>query len=231
MRAIARNVVYAVGLGLLIASVSFNAWSQPPGYKSTAVVGIPEADVNDAGAVSNSSASTANELQKMMQNQTIDELRTTYNGNYGATLLFKKEERVYYVVLFQQKKFWRVVKTTSNGQAEQTYKSFANQSEKLADIEIRRIRLEADKRYMEQQIAKQEGRLTALQNDLAIQQQQERTVVAQQNQAREQAQLLSDEQQAADRELRNLQSHIRVLEAQQMKLDDMDFNAVKPKRK
>jgi hypothetical protein len=157
-----------------------------------------------------------------MQGQSVSELRTTYNGNYGSSLLFKPDSRTYYVALFQQKNFWRVIKTASDTQAEQLYKSFVGQTEKLAEVDIRRIKLEAEKQYTEQLIGSQETRLLALQNDLVLQQQQEQSVSAQQDQARQQAQLLSNKQQAAHSQLRALQGRIRTLEAQQTVLDGSD---------
>jgi hypothetical protein len=161
----------------------------------------------------------------------VSELRTTYNGNYGASLLFKPDSRTYFVALFQQKNFWRVVKTTSDTQAEQIYKSFVGQTEKLAEVDIRRIKLEAEKAYTEQLIAAQETRLNALQNDLVVQQQQEQNVSVQQDQARQQAQLLSTKQQAARGELRGLQNRIRTLEAQQIVLDNGNFGDAKAGKK
>jgi chromosome segregation ATPase len=119
------------------------------------------------------------------------------------------------------------VKTTSDAQAEQIYKSFVGQTEKLAEVDIRRIKLEAEKSYTEQLIAAQETRLNALQNDLVVQQQQEQNVSVQQDQARQQAQLLSNKQQAARNELRGLQTRIRTLEAQQTMLDNSNFGDAK----
>ena len=47
------------------------------------------------------------------------------------------------MALFQQKDFWRVVKTQSDKQAEATYRAFASQSMELAEVDIQRIRLQA----------------------------------------------------------------------------------------
>ncbi len=201
MGASIRNIVCCAGLQLLMAAASCAAVAQ---------------------AVDDGAHSTFGELQQLMQNQAIHELRTSYHGNYGASLLFRKDERSYYVVLFQDKKFWRVVKTAAEGQAEQIYQRFTAHSERLAEVENRRIRLEADEQYMERQIAAEQVRLTALQNTLAIQQQQERTVRAEQQLLLEQTQAMSAEAQSAKRTLRNLQNRIRSLEQWQSKLDNGD---------
>lgn len=222
-----RNAVRGLGLGMLIAGLSVNALAQPAPASSVPTAVSPTPPTAPQPAAN----STISELQQLMQSQSISEMRTTYNGNYGASLLFKPESRTYYVALFQQKNFWRVVKTQSDGQAEQIYKSFVGQTEKLAEVDIRRIKLEAEKTYTEQLIAAQETRLNALQNDLVVQQQQEQNVSVQQDQARQQAQLLSNKQQAARNELRGLQNRIRTLEAQQTILDNSNYGDAKTSKK
>lgn len=212
---------------MLIAGLSVNALAQPAPASSAPTAVSPTPPTAPQPAAN----STISELQQLMQSQSISEMRTTYNGNYGASLLFKPESRTYYVALFQQKNFWRVVKTQSDGQAEQIYKSFVGQTEKLAEVDIRRIKLEAEKSYTEQLIAAQETRLNALQNDLVVQQQQEQNVSVQQDQARQQAQLLSNKQQAARSELRGLQNRIRTLEAQQTVLDNVNYSEPKSGKK
>ncbi len=227
------KAVRGLGLGMLIAGLSVNALAQTSTASPapTTVSTTPTATVIASKPVASSANSTISELQQLMQNQGVSELRTTYNGNYGASQLFKPDSRTYYVALFQQKNFWRVVKTTSETQAEQVYKSFVGQTEKLAEVDIRRIKLEAEKQYTEQLIAAQETRLNALQNDLVVQQQQEQNVSVQQDQARQQAQLLSNKQQAARGELQGLQNRIRTLEAQQTVLDNGNFGGAKTIRK
>ena len=228
------EAVRGLGLGMLIAGLSVNALAQSStASPAPTTVSTTPATVAAKPAVSatNNANSTISELQQLMQSQGVSELRTTYNGNYGASQLFKPDTRTYYVALFQQKNFWRVVKTMSETQAEQVYKSFVGQTEKLAEVDIRRVKLEAEKQYTEQLIAAQETRLNALQNDLVVQQQQEQNVSVQQDQARQQAQLLSSKQQAARSELQGLQSRIRTLEAQQTVLDSGNFGSAKTSKK
>jgi hypothetical protein len=222
--------VYGVGLGALIAGMSGCAFSQASGSNpapAAASSAVAPADADRLAGVNESGNSTSSELRQLMLSQSVNELRTTYNGSYGASLLFQKDARNYYVALFQEKKFWRVVKTASDTQADQIYQSFVRQSEKLAEAGNRRIKLEADNQYTERQIAAEQARLLVLQNDAAIQRQQEKTVLAQQEQARGHAHLLSEDQQAAVQELRNLQSRIRFMEQQQIKLDSVDFGESK----
>ena len=141
----------ASGLSIVavIAALSTNVMAQsasrPQGATTSPNTMTSAAGSTAAAPTIDTANSTIGELQQLMQGQGISELRTTYNGNYGSSLLFKSDNRTYYVALFQQKNFWRVVKTTSEVQAEQTYKSFVGQTEKLAEVDIRRIKLEADK--------------------------------------------------------------------------------------
>src|SRR2546427_188749 len=57
---------------------------------------------------------TVDELKQLMDSRQLTELRTTYNGNYGASLLFNANTLTYYVALFQEKNFWRVIKTDAD---------------------------------------------------------------------------------------------------------------------
>ncbi len=164
-------------------------------------------------------SSTATELQGLIQSRQVSELRTAYNGSYGASLLFKPDDQTYFVALFQQKDFWRVVKTTSAAQAEATYRSFVTRSAELADIEIRRIRLQAEYTKAEQQLAARNAELASLQADQALRQEQEQQVAARQAQSRQETQALSEQNKDVREQLRNLQRQIDSLQAEQMRLN------------
>ena len=224
-----RRMIRGVGIGLLLSGVSFGALAQgltsgnstvrsvapaPAQQPRTAPASAPAATESAASA-----NSTIAELQGLIQGRGLNELRTTYNGNYGASLLFKADDLVYYVAMFQQKNFWRVVKTTSEPQAEQLYKNFVDQTAQLAEVDIRRIKLDAERTSTEKLISVNENRLNALQNDLSVQRQQEQQVAARQDQARQEAAALANDRQTAREQLNALQRQIRVLEEQQSKLD------------
>ncbi|WP_345250266.1 DUF2968 domain-containing protein [Pigmentiphaga soli] len=182
-----------------------------------------------AGADNVAANSTIAELQQLIQSRSLNELRTTYNGHYGASLLFKPEDLTYYVAMFQQKNFWRVVKTVSESQAEQLYKTFVDQTVKLADVDIRTIKLDAERARTERVIAAQEARLGILQNDLTVQRQQEQEVAARQEQARKEAAALLTERQASRQQLDYLQRQIRSLETQKSRV--APITAQQPKRR
>lgn len=163
-------------------------------------------------------ASTVAELQSLIQNRQVSELRTTYNGTYGASLLFKPDDLTYYVALFQQKDFWRVVKTQSDKQAEATYRAFASQSMELAEVDIQRIRLQAEYAHNEKLLASRNAQLSTLQADNTLRMQQEEQVAARQQQSRQEATALADQQKDVRQQLRDLQRQIDALQAQQAQL-------------
>jgi hypothetical protein len=160
-------------------------------------------------------ASTVAELQQLIQSHQVTELRTTYNGSYGASLLFKADDLVYYVALFQDKNFWRVLKTRSDSKAEATYRVFADQSASLASVDIQRIKLQAENARSEKLLSQRSTELSALQADQALRQQQEQQVAVRQQQSREQTQALEDQQKDVRAQLRDLQRQIAALQAQQ----------------
>jgi len=163
-------------------------------------------------------SSTATELQGMIQSRQVSELRTSYNGNYGASLLFRPDELTYYVALFQQKDFWQVYKTKSAQQAEAVYRSFVARSADLAEVDIRRIRMQADYTQAEAQLAARNAELASLQADRQQRQQQEQLVAERQAQARQEAQALADQNKDVREQLRALQRQIDALQAEQARL-------------
>lgn len=154
------------------------------------------------------------ELQRRMQARELAELRTTYNGAYGASLLFAQSDLTYYVTLFQQKDLWRVVKTTNEAHAERIYADFSHQTRSLSDLDLQRIRLEVQNERAERQVAEQESRLRGLRADLDPQRQQQAQVQARQKVARTETDTLDAERRAARARLDELQRQIRSLEAQ-----------------
>lgn len=185
---------------------------------ATAPVEPPAAqpDASAAAAASQPpAASTVAELQSLIEQRQVAELRTTYNGTYGASLLFKGEDLLYYVALFQQRDFWRVVKTTSQPQAEATYRAFAAQSAELAAVDLRRIRLQAEYASAEKQLAARTRQLNTLQADQSLRQQQEQAVAARQEQLRQEASALAEQRQDVRAQLNALQRQIDALQAEQ----------------
>ena len=168
--------------------------------------------------------STVAELQGLIKAHQVSELRTSYNGTYGASLLFKPDDLTFYVALFQQKDFWRVLKTSSDEQAEATYRAFANQSATLAQVDIERTKLQARNTHAERQLADRTAQLNSLQADQAVRRQQDQQVAARQVQSREEASALAAQQQDVSTQLRELQQQIDVLQAEQARVAE-------PKRK
>jgi hypothetical protein len=161
-----------------------------------------------------SAAGNVAELQQMIRGSDLSELRTTYNGSYGASLLFYGKEMTYYVALFQQKNFWRVIKTQDATRADMIYKDFVRQTLQLSDVEIRRSQLEAQKAFTERMIALSQDRANRLQADLDVAHQQQTIVANQQQQTRAEATALAQQKAAAQDQLRAAQRQVRELQRQ-----------------
>ncbi|QEI05652.1 DUF2968 domain-containing protein [Pigmentiphaga aceris] len=212
----ARSAFSKLRMGLAIAMLPGLALAQTaPSSVNAPLAGTGNAVVSEAPVTNGIPGnSTVAELQQLIQDRSLNEMRTSYNGRYGASLLFKRDTLTYYVALFQQRNFWRVVKTDSESHAEQVYDSFVAQTRDLASVDLRRIRLDAERVRTERLIATNESRLGALQNDVLVRQQQEERVAAAQQQARQEAASLASEQQAARAQLINLERRIQTLEAE-----------------
>lgn len=161
------------------------------------------------------SGGTVDELHRLMDAHALTELRTTYNGTYGASLLFYPDKLSYYVVLFHNKDFWRVIKTSVVADAESIYSTFSKQTRKLAQVDIDTIRLQAGKRYTQQMVAMNQHRLQSLRTDLQRQQQQAQQIAQQQQQAQQQAVSLSSDLRSSSQQLTHLQQRIQALESEQ----------------
>lgn len=190
-------------LALTCASTSIPASPAMPG------------DNGNLSAPEQPSSSTVADLHRLIDAHQLTELRTTYNSNYGASLLFQSDKLSYYVALFHGKEFWRVIQTDSYEDAESLYRAFATQTQQLAQVDIDAMRLQAGKAYAEHMVAVNQQHLQHLQQDVAYQQQQARQVATQQQQAQQQAVSLSAELRSTSNQLETVKQQIRALEEQQ----------------
>lgn len=154
------------------------------------------------------------ELQRLTQGNELAELRTSYNGSYGASLLLHSQELTYYVALFQQKNFWRVIKTQDEARAEAIYTEFVRKSAQLADVELRRAKLAAQKAYTEHLIALAQARADRLQADLDVASQQQALVAGRQKQARDETLALDAQKHSAQEQLRSMRRQVQMLQRQ-----------------
>ncbi|MBR8331921.1 DUF2968 domain-containing protein [Burkholderia ambifaria] len=172
------------------------------------------ATASPASATDAAAQGNVAELTQMLQDGRIVEMRTTYNGSYGASLMFDQREMTYYVALFQDKHLWRVIKSQEKSRAERVYANFVQQTVQLADVEIRRTELQAQKTFLERVIALQANRAQQLQADLSVARSQQAEVAQRQQSAREQTQALQVEKRSAQVQLRDLQEQVRQLQRQ-----------------
>ncbi|MGF6646766.1 DUF2968 domain-containing protein [Paraburkholderia sp. GAS82] len=154
------------------------------------------------------------ELMQLIHDSQLTELRTTYNGSYGASLFFYPQEMTYYVALFQDKHFWRVIKSQDDTRAEAVYTGFVQQTAQLADVEIRRTQLQAQKAFIEDVIAQSEDRAKRLQADLDVARTQQARVNDYQRQTQTEAAALRAQKEQAQAELRQVQNQVLQLQRQ-----------------
>ncbi|MFP3501963.1 DUF2968 domain-containing protein [Burkholderia sp. SIMBA_062] len=156
--------------------------------------------------------STVDELQRQIQAHSLTEMRTSYNGSYGASLLFSVKDGAYFVALFQQKAFWRVIKTYDDTRAEAVYRDFSRQAERLAVNELRAAKLESQKAQTDRQIALTQDRARRLQADISIAREQQAAVVDRQKSVRNETAALQAQQAELQSQLRALQQQVRSLQ-------------------
>lgn len=149
-----------------------------------------------------------------MQSGGLTELRDTRNGSYGAKLFFLAQDMLFYVALSQDDRWWRVVKTQDQGRAEAIYAQFSRKSFELADGEIRRMQLVAQKALLERVIVKSAERANRLSADLALAQQQDSQVSQRQQQLQVESAALQSDKLEAERKLRALQMQVDQLQRQ-----------------
>ncbi|QOH33821.1 DUF2968 domain-containing protein [Burkholderia cepacia] len=213
----ARCATWIVALAACMqAGTAWSADATAPAAGTRPAVTSLRGDAAASTAVATDASAQGNvaELTQMLHDGRIVEMRTTYNGSYGASLMFDPREMTYYVALFQDKHLWRVIRSQEKSRAEMVYANFVQQTVQLADIEIRRTELEAQKAFLERVIALQANRAQQLQADLSVARSQQVEVAQRQRSAQEQAQALQVEKRAAQMQLRDLQEQVRQLEKQ-----------------
>uniref|UniRef100_E1T6C5 Putative exported lipoprotein n=1 Tax=Burkholderia sp. (strain CCGE1003) TaxID=640512 RepID=E1T6C5_BURSG len=204
----------AMGVAAPSSAASFASAS---GAASSSAIpsAIPSAS---ASASSPDTASEAQgnvaELMQMIQDAKLSELRTTYNGSYGASLFFYPREVTYYIALFQDKHFWRVIKSADAGRAEAIYAGFVQQTAQLSEVEIQRTLLQAQKSYIQDVIALSEERAKRLQADLEVARSQQAKVNDYQRQTQSEAAALREEKERAQAQLRQVQGQVMQLQRQ-----------------
>jgi len=179
---------------------------QPPAQADAAATTAPVADGGDVA-----------ELQQLIREAALTELRTTYNGSFGASLLFDPVEMEYWVALFQHKTFWRVVRTHDPRRAGTTYQAFVRKTWDLSDLEIERVQLEAQTAATNRRIAELQDRASRLRADLVVANAQSRIAAGDRQQTRTALTTLLAQRHAAQTQLRDTGRQVQQLRRQ---LDD-----------
>ncbi len=205
-----------------------SGWAQDEGGELAPVVGsrpalgsltppvagtVPPVTTDEQASVDNAQGDVATLMQLLHDSQLV-ELRTTYNGSYGASLFFYPPDMTWYVVLFQDKHLWRVIRSQDEGRADAIYADFAQQTARLADVEIRRTQLDAQKAYIQRVIALSEDRARRLQADLNVAHTQQAQVNDRQRQMQADAVALRNQKAQAQAQLRDVQRQVQDLQRQ-----------------
>ncbi|MGU7782577.1 DUF2968 domain-containing protein [Burkholderia sp. PU8-34] len=209
----ARSATWAVAIAA--CAYAGAAWSDDTTAPVAGTRPAVTALSGDAAPAANGAAQgNVAELTQMLRDGKVVEMRTTYNGSYGASLMFDPQEMTYYIALFQDKHLWRVITSQDKSRAEMVYANFVQQTVQLSDIEIRRTELQAQKAFLERVIAMSTNRAQKLQADLSVARSQQAEVAQRQKTAEEQARALQVEKRAAQVQLRELQQQVQQLERQ-----------------
>lgn len=181
---------------------------------NAAVISVPASTQALPCDTSATVQSTADDLQQQIQAHSLTEMRTAYNGSYGASLLFNIKEGNYYVALFQQKAFWRVIKTSNAESAEAIYADFSRQAATLAASELQAARLQSQRAMTDQQIAVVQERAARLQADVSIARLQQAAVTAHQREIHDENAALKAQQTQLQAQLHQLEEQVRTLQRQ-----------------
>ncbi|WP_020202599.1 DUF2968 domain-containing protein [Cupriavidus sp. WS] len=200
-----------IGLTSSLCAVGALAAADPvpvaaaPAPLSAAPAGSPQASPASLGLVA--------ELQQRLRDRTVRELRTSYNGDYGTTLMLADDQVVCYVALFYQKNLWRVFRFESIVPAEQAYRQVTRQSAVWAGDDIRRQVLASQKRAYDKALQDTEARANALNEDLRVMQAQRQRIAEEQQSAHAEVQSAEVESRASRIRLDQLQQQIRRMES------------------
>lgn len=167
----------------------------------------------DSLPASASSLGLVAELQQRLRDKAVRELRTSYNGDYGTTLMLADDQVVCYVALFYQKNLWRVFRFESFAAAEQAYRQLTQQSTAWADDDIRRQVLASQKRAFDRALQESEARANALNEDVRVMQAQRQRIAEEQKVSRVEVQSAEIESRASRIRLEQLQQQIRRMES------------------
>ncbi|WP_080409754.1 DUF2968 domain-containing protein [Burkholderia ubonensis] len=196
-----------------LCGISFGAWGQA----ASAPDSIPMQSVGITAAAPDEASSAGNvyEVQKLLAGGGLAAVvRSTLNGSYGSQLLFDRQSGMYYAVLLQQGKVWRVAKTKDEGRAIAVYRVFSRNTEQFSRTEMRQTRLEAQRILTEQQLDQIRERENRLQADLRIAREQTAMAANREEAARTEVDELRAQQKSAVTTLRQTEAQVGQLERQ-----------------
>lgn len=181
---------------------------------SVAGAGLVHAQASTPQTPTAATSGTVAELKQLLAQKRLAELRTTYNGDYGTSLLLVNEDTTAYVALSYRKELWRVYKFASVAPAEGAYETLAQQTRTWAEDDLRRTITAGQKAQLEREAQAAEQRAASLSQEVRIMQAQRQKMLAEQQTMRQETKALDIERRAYKAQIDSLQQQIRVLEKQ-----------------
>ncbi|AGH84635.1 DUF2968 domain-containing protein [Ralstonia nicotianae] len=166
------------------------------------------------GSAPAASTGSVAELRQLLAQKRLTELRTTYNGDYGTSLLLVNEDTTAYVALSYRRELWRVYKFGAAAPAEAAYDMLARQTRAWAEDDVRHAVAAGQKAQLEREAQAAEQRAAALSQEVRAMQAQRQQMLEEQQAARRQTQALDAERHAYKTQIDSLQQQIRLLEKQ-----------------
>jgi hypothetical protein len=186
-----------------------------PLLRHTVLAFVAAASVASAGlAHAQATAPQAPAAPTAASGGTVAELRTTYNGDYGTSLLLVNEGTTAYVALTYRKELWRVYKFASVTPAEGAYDTLARQTRVWAEDDLRRAVVAGEKAQLEREAHAAEQRAATLGQEVRMMQAQRQKMREEQQTMRQETQALDVERRAYKAQIDSLQQQIRLLEKQ-----------------
>jgi septin family protein len=181
---------------------------------ANAQAAAPQAPATATTTTTVAAGGTVAELQQLLAQKRLTELRTTYNGDYGTSLLLVNEDTTAYVALSYRKELWRVYKFASVEPAEGAYDTLSHQTRAWAEDDLRRAVTAGQKAQLEREARAAEQRAASLSQDVRIMQAQRQKMLAEQQTMRKETEALNVERRAYKAQVDSLQQQIRLLEKQ-----------------
>jgi hypothetical protein len=151
------------------------------------------------------------EVEWLVQQNSLTTFRTFNSFAYAASLMFYPRELTYYAVLYHDDNVWRVLKAGDIEAAEPAFHHFVEQAMRLAEVEMRRVYVEAQNEQFQRLIADSEAQIERMRVDLQRGSSQDQEVAIKQQEVRKQLAQLEARRVASQVQLTKLNRQVHQL--------------------